>query len=56
MVIKQDTNYKKINNCKNCNGYGKIQDFVAEDNIQIIDCPVCKGKPKKSKLSEGNEK
>ena len=30
--------------CSYCNGKGKIQIFLAEDNLVIKICPVCKGR------------
>ncbi len=35
---------EKINSCPDCSGYGIVQVFVAEDNIQIEQCSTCKGR------------
>ena len=29
--------------CRKCNGFGRLNFYIAEDNIEEVDCKVCKG-------------
>jgi DnaJ-class molecular chaperone len=41
----------KTKECEYCSGYGKVNVFLAEDDEQVVICPICKGTGKSNKPS-----